>query len=87
MAVSSRARGAVVWEPIRVSTPTRVKTRVTPRSEDGDEITRGRATYQNARVHGEHRARVFGDLGNDVFLHGSREPPRDRPRASDASWK
>lgn len=55
--------------------------------EDGDEITRGRATYQDARVHGEHRARVFGDLGNDVFLHGSREPPRDRPRASDASWK
>ena len=53
MAVSSRARGAVVWEPIRVSTPTRVKTRVTPRSRPA---TKSRE--------GARRTRMRGSTGN-----------------------
>ena len=53
VAVSSRARGAVVWEPIRVSTPTRVKTRVTPRSRPA---TKSRE--------GARRTRMRGSTGN-----------------------
>lgn len=53
MAVPSRARGAVLREPNRVSTPTRVKTRVTPRSRMA---TKSRE--------GARRTRMRGSTGN-----------------------